>query len=281
MLSRIQFAAGFLALMAYAGYAAEPAQLSPDQAKVIESARTYSMKYVHELPDFICMQVTHRSSMKNMDANAGTGISGRSPIAAMANRMSFQSDSFEEQLTYVGGKENYEVLTVNGKKVKNANPLKFGGATSIGEFGSLLVELFDPQSHTTFSWGHETHFRGRRAWVYDFEVPREAGTYAVASDSNKTVLAPLSGEVSIAPETGEVLQISSTLDLPPDFPIRIARRSVEYAPQEIAGKNYLLPTRSLVHMEDSKQIYDNKIEFKNYHRFASESTIHFDSNDKQ
>ncbi len=280
-MSRIQFAVGFLALVAYTGYAAEPAQLTTDQTKVIESARAYSMKYAHELPDFICTQITHRSSMKNMDANAGAGISGRSPIAAMANRMSFHSDSFEEQLTYVGGKENYEVLTLNGKKVKGLDPLKIGGATSEGEFGSLLIELFDPGSHTTFSWGHETHVHGRRAWLYNFEVPKEAGTYAVASDSNKTALVPLSGEVYIAPETGEVLLISSVLDLPPDFPIRIARRSVEYAPQEIAGKNYLLPTRSLVHMEDSKQVYDNKIDFKNYHRFASESTIHFDSDDKQ
>jgi hypothetical protein len=280
-MSRIQFAAGFLALMTCAGYAAEPAQLSPDQTKVLESARAYAMKYTHELPDFICTQITHRSAMKNMDASSGAGISGRSPIAAMANGMGYKSDVIEEQLTYVGGKENYSALTLNGKKMAGVDPMKLNGANSKGEFGSLLVELFDPASHTTFTWGHETRVHGRRAWVYDFEVPREAGTYAVAGDSEKAVLVPLSGEVSIVPESGEVLQISSKLDLPLDFPIRIARRSVEYAPQQIAGKSYLLPSRSLVHMEDSKQIYDNKIDFKNYHRFASESTIHFNSDDKQ
>lgn len=279
-MSRIQFAVGFLALVACGAHAAEPAQLSPDQTKVLESARVYAMKYTQELPDFICTQVTHRTSTKNIDANSGAGISGRSPIAAMANRMNYESDSFEEQLTYVGGKENYEVLTVNGRKVTGVDPMKFNGANSKGEFGSLLIELFDPESQTTFRWGHETRVHGRHAWVFDFQVPREAGTYAVASDTDKAVLVPISGEVSIAPDTGEVLQISSKLDLPLNFPIRIARRSVEYSPKEIAGKNYLLPTQSLVHMEDSKQIYDNKIEFKNYHRFASQSTIHFDNEEK-
>lgn len=270
-----------LALMACSGYAAETAQLSSDQTILLESARAYAMKYSHELPDFICTQVTHRASMKNMDANAGAGISGRSPIVAMANSMGFSSDSFEEQLTYVGGKESYEVLTVNGRKVKNVDPLKFQGAVSEGEFGSMLVEVFDPSSDTTFAWGHVANFHGRQAWVYEFHVPKESGTYVIARDSDKEMLVSTSGEVFIDPKTHEVLQISSKLDLPPGFPIRIARRSIEFAPRQIAGKSYILPTVSLVHMEDKQQVYDNKIEFKNYHRFATESTIHFDNQDQQ
>ena len=95
----------------------------------------------------------------------------------------------------------------------------------------------------------------------------------IARDSDKEILVAISGQVFIDPETKEVLQIASRLDLPPGFPIRTAQRSIEFAPQEIAGKNYSLPTRSLVHMEDGKSVYDNRIEFKNYHRFSSESTF--------
>ena len=108
-------------------------------------------------------------------------------------------------------------------------------------------------------------------------MPRESGTEVIARDSDKQILVSISGQVYIDPATKEVLQISSKLDLPPDFPIRVAQRNIEFAPREIAGKNYSLPTRSLVHMEDGKSVYDNRIEFKDYHRFASESTIHFDN----
>jgi hypothetical protein len=276
-LSCLKYFTALLALMASCGYAAESPQLSSDQTRVLESARTAALKYSHQLPDFICTQVTHRVITRNMDASAGTGISGRSPIAAMANGMGYRSDTFEEQLTYVGGKEDYEVLSVNGKTVKGVDPMQFQGAISEGEFGSMLVQVFDPASHTTFTWNRTAHVHGRSVWVYGFLVPKDAGTYVIARDSDKEIIASISGEVAIDPETFEVLQISSKLDLPPGFPIHIARRSIEFAPREIAGKSYSLPTHSLVHMEDGKQVYDNSIDFRNYHRFASESTIHFDN----
>jgi hypothetical protein len=278
MLSCLKFAA-LLALLAPGAYGLETAQLSADQSSVLESARTLAIQYTHVLPDFICTQTTHRSTGRNGDnsANMGAGISGRSPIASMAGASGYSSDVIEEQLTYVGGKESYEVLTVNGKKVHGVDHLRFKGAISEGEFGSLLVEIFDPTSHTAFTWGRAANVHGRHAWMYDFVVPKESGTEVIARDSDKEILVAISGKVSIDPKTKDVLEISSNLDLPPNFPIRIAQRSIEFAPREIAGKSYNLPTRSLVHMEDSKSVYDNRIDFTDYHRFASESTIHFDN----
>ncbi len=236
------------------------------------------MQYSHLLPDFICTQVTHRSIMRANDSSLSAGgMSGRSPITAMAGAMGFSNDVIEEQLTYVGGTESYEVVTVNGKKVHNVSHLQFRGATSEGEFGSMLVQVFDPASRATFTWSHIANEHGRHIWVYGFTVPKEYGTEVIARDTDKDVQVAISGEVSIDSETKEVLQITSNLDLPYNFPIRTAQRSIQFAPHEIAGKNYSLPTRSLVHMEDGKSIYDNRIEFKNYHRFASQSTIHFDN----
>lgn len=275
-------AAALSVLLPYGANAADPAPLSSDQTSVLESARTLAMQYTHVLPDFICTQTTHRTITRAMDSNGnmGAGISGRSPLAAMAGASGYLSDVIDEQLTYVGGKESYEVMTVNGKRVHNVDHLHFQGATSEGEFGSMLLQVFAPESHTAFSWGRVASVHGRRAWVYEFVVPRESGTEVIARDSDKEVLVSISGQVYIDPETKEVLQISSRLDLPPSFPIHLAQRNIEFAPREIAGKNYSLPTRSLVHMEDGKSVYDNRIEFRNYHRFASESTLHYDENNQ-
>ena len=166
----LKIAAPLVLLLSACGYAAEPTQLSSDQSTVLESARALAMQYTHVLPDFICLQTTHRSTLRSMDGSGsmGTGMSGRSPIAGLARSSGFASDVIDEQLTYVGGKESYEVLAVNGKKVHGVDHLHFRGATSEGEFGSMLLQVFDAASHTKFSWGRTASVHGRHAWVYEF-----------------------------------------------------------------------------------------------------------------
>lgn len=272
-----------IALLTSCGFAAEPAQLTPDQAKVLESARAAAMQYTKLLPDFICTQITHRSTSKNMAnmGNLGAGISGRSPVAGMTNSSGYSNDVIEEQLTFAGGKESYDVLTVNHRKVTGKDHMLLAGAISAGEFGSALEEVFDPRSHTTFTWDHEATQHGHREWVFAFHVPKEAGTTIIYRDSDEDIPVSYAGRVFIDPATFQVVEITSKYDLPPDFPIKLVEREVEYAPQQIAGKSYNLPKRSLVHLEDGAHVYDNRIDFTSYHRFASESTIHFDNGDTQ
>lgn len=260
-----------------ASAAAESGQLSPEQSRMIEAARVAALQYTRQLPDFICTQVTHRAITKTPENSFnGTGVSGRGPIAAMAGNMGFSADTIEEQLTYVGGKESYELLTLNGKKTSKKEHMSLTGVISAGEFGSLLSEVFDPASHTTFSWVHAEKLHGRAVNVFRFSVPKEAGTSIFYKDSDKEIQVSYSGEIYVDPETMQTVEIVSKFDLPPTFPIHVAERRVEYAPQQIAGKSFSLPLRSHVHMEDGIHSYDNQIDFKNYHRFSSESTLHFD-----
>jgi hypothetical protein len=117
MTNCLKFALIPLALLATGAFAAEPGQLSPEQTRILEAARAAALAYTQQLPDFICTQMTHRAIFRTAENSfSGTGVSGRGPIAAMANGMAASSDTIEEQLTYVGGKESYEVLTHNGNK---------------------------------------------------------------------------------------------------------------------------------------------------------------------
>ncbi len=267
-------------LVATTAYPAE-SKLTEDQNAVLESARAAAMRYTQLLPDFICTQITHRSTSRiiNSTTSLGAGISGRSPIAGTANSPRYSSDVIEEQLTFVGGKESYDVLTVNGRKEPGMDHMHLAGAISAGEFGSALEEVFDPRSHTAFSWDREETHHGHREWVFAFHVPKNAGTTIVYRDSDKEIPVSYSGRIFIDTATYEAVEITSKYDLPPDFPIKLVERTVEYATEQIASKSYSLPARSLVHVEDGVNVYDNRIDFKNYHRFASESTIHFDNKD--
>jgi hypothetical protein len=78
-------------------------------------------------------------------------------------------------------------------------------------------------------------------------------------------------------ENLNVLEIRSTLDLPPDSGLQKGESRVEYGPVEIAGKTYNLPQHSEVRMQDKDNSYINSIDFKNYQKFVVQSTIHYGS----
>lgn len=270
-MKRFSAAALLLALIAGRMHAAEPSKLSVEQEKVLEAARASALEYRQQLPDFICTQITHRSTAPKSLGAMGAGMASRNP-GAMAPDSS--GDVIEEQLTYVGKRENYDVISVDGRKVKGVTHTSMqGGAISGGEFGSVLAQIFEPSSLTVFTWDRATSQRGRRVYVFGFRVPKQAGTTVADARSHNQTVVSFSGQVFIDTETLNVLEISSRHDMPPGFPIQVIERKIDYAPQLIAGKSYSLPSNSQIHMEDGSHIYVNRIEFKNYHRFASESTI--------
>ncbi len=273
MLKLIKVAALALVVLALRGNASEPARLSAEQTKVLESARASALLYRTQLPDFICTQVTHRNTASKSLGTMGAGMATRNAGAIQAGPDS-SGDVIEERLTYVGREENYEVISVDGRRVKGMTHMQIqGGAISGGEFGSVLAQIFEPSSHTTFTWDRATILRGRHIYIFGFHVPRQAGTtVADAKTKNQTVVS-FSGQVSIDPETLQVIEITSKHDMPPGFPIQVFDRRVEYAPRQIAGKTYSLPAQSVIHIEDGARVYVNRIDFKNYHRFTSESTI--------
>ncbi len=262
-----------LVLLTCRVYGEEPAQLSAEQSKILESARASALQYGRELPDFICTQITNRYTASKSMGALTAGIATRNPAAVPGGPDSF-SDVIVEHLTYVGKKENYEVVSVDGRKVKDLTHMDIqGGVITGGEFGSVLAQIFEPSSQTSFAWEREADLHGRHVYVYGYRVPKRAGTTVTDAKTHNVTVVPFSGQVSIDPKTLRVLEITSRHNMPPGFPIQSIERKIEYAPQEIAGQTYSLPSRSEIHMEDGGRIYDNKIDFKNYHHFTSESTI--------
>lgn len=255
-----------LATRAFA--AAESKPLTNEQRRVLESVRTAALTYARELPDFICTQTTSREVTKG-SANFANAIN----LSPRAQQLTH--DTFEEQLTYVGGKESYSVVSVNHRKAKNSSPLQFTGAISAGEFGTVFTKVFAPASKTTFTWDKATKVNGREVWAFRFRVPKEAGTAVIFQQRNYAVVAAYSGEVTVDPETYDVIELSSNVDLPADSPIQKVVRKIEYGVQRIGGRDCYLPVRSELHMEQGYLVYNNRIEFKDYHHFVSDSSVQY------
>ena len=255
-------------LAARALAAAESKPLTDDQRRVLESVRTAALKYAHQLPDFICTQTTNRQVTKESADFANT-------IYLSRRAQPLTHDTFEEQLTYVGGKESYSVVSVNHRQARDSSHLQFTGAISAGEFGTVFTKVFAPASKTTFTWDKEAKVNGRAVWEFRFQVPKEAGTAVIFQQRNYAVLAAYSGEIVVDPETYDVIELSSSVDVPADSPIQKIERKIEYGVQNIAGRDCYLPVRSELHMEQGYLVYDNRIEFRDYHHFVSDSSVQY------
>ncbi|MGA9585843.1 MAG: VWA domain-containing protein, partial [Terracidiphilus sp.] len=257
--------AGLLIVVALVqGVSAGSTPLTADQARILEQVRSYAVAYTQELPNFICTQVTSREVTR-----PSAGFQEETGAGAQFG----PSDQITEKVTFFNQKEGYEVIAINGKKVAGAKHNQLTGAVSIGEFGSTLLQIFNPRSHTVFAWNRKTTLRGHRVNVFGFQVPKEAGTLVTDETTNEKVVAPYGGLIFADAETHEVLRIVSHLNLPSGFPIDRAERVVEYRPANIAGKSYNLPFHSEVQMQSGLNLYVNKIDFKDYRKFTVEATI--------
>jgi hypothetical protein len=239
-----------------------PAPLADDQDNILQLAAENALHYSANLPNFICTEVVRRF----VDASA----SGAWNL----------QDVLTIKLTYFENREDYQLIQVNGRATSQTY-FSLQGAVSGGEFGSLLVEAFAPDSKTQFVWDHWTHLRKRLAHVYSYQTKAENSryqlTYTGANGERREANAGRHGFIYVDSETGMVLRIVAEADsIPPTFPIRAESSVVDYDFANVGGNEFLLPLRARVWMSAATTETRNEVAFQGYRQFSGESTIHFD-----
>lgn len=121
------------------------------QQRTLDETREHALSYSKDLSNFTCAQNTSRYV---------------DPTGAGNYRL---IDNVLARLTYYDQLEGYETLTVNDKPT-NTPYESMDGIISTGEFGSMLREIFDPQTDATFSWSAWRTLRGHKAYVFKFSV---------------------------------------------------------------------------------------------------------------
>jgi hypothetical protein len=244
-------------------YVPPPPPDSVEQAKIIDQAREYALNYTKQLPNFICVQVTRR----DVDPS-GTGNSW------------YHSDTITARLSY-NGFENYEVILHNNLPVTNGKDMRqFGGMSSQGEFGSMMKEIFEPDTHAEFSWDHWGKLRGRKTYVFAYDVQQEFSKYRVEADDAPAIVPAYRGLVYIDEDTKMVVKVVMTpYDMPGTFPIHDITSSLDYDLETIGDQQYMLPLKSVLLSKRARQMSKNDIEFRLYRKFGTESTIKFETPD--
>jgi hypothetical protein len=238
----------------------EPPPSPEEQKRIIEEARAYALSYSKRLPDFICLQLTRRYV---------------DPTGLEMDWMKY--DEIKARLSYFEQKEDYKVISVN-EQITERPYESLGGATSTGEFGTMLDQLFAPETGAEFSWQRHSVLNGRKVYVFRFRVPRERSKWHISYQRVQEVIAGYTGLVYIDKDTGMVLRLAMVTDgLPREFPIHEARTSLDYGFAQIADREYLLPRRATVRMREGKLLTRNEVEFRLYRKFTAEASITFDS----
>lgn len=248
-------------------------QLPPkkETADIIVNARKKTLEAVEEMPDFVVKQQIQRSA-----AYAGTG--NFRALDRLVVAVSYRSS----------GQEEYKVLSRDGILQANAQNKgsyeETGGTSSTGEFVTMLATIFRAESDTVFEPVETDVIRGRRALVFDFSVERDKAKQVVAVGSPRdSTITGMKGKIWIDRTDFRVLRVESeATGLPETFPIRSAKRVIDYDWVTISDEKYLLPSLSDVRLthRENREVYEtrNVIKFKDYQKYGSEVTVIEDDN---
>jgi len=218
----------------------------------------FVLTYRDKLPDFIAQQTT---------TSYGSG----------------SVDVITAQVTFRKGQEEYSNVRINGKPVeaKGWIPAHIGFTTS-GEFGSLLVNLFQVPGAAEFRFQKTATLGGADVAIYEFRLPKKKNTFwGIGYVRGNTLFPEFHGRVWLERQTGRPLREElSPTNLEPSGGIASAKLVTEYAITTIgnAGK-FLLPVRSEstacsggLELNNSR-CATNVLVFHDYRKFAATSRI--------
>ncbi len=242
-----------------------------DAGAILERTRANTLEAVGEMPDFVVKQQIQRSW-------AFGGTNNFKNLDRLVVAVSYRST----------GEEDYRVLSTNG--ILNNDPKSkgsyedTGGTSSTGEFVTMLATVFKPESETKFEIVDTDVIRTRKVLVFDFVVLKDKAKQMITSAGRVTTdstISGMKGRVWIDREIGRVLRIESeATEIPDNFPVRSAKRIIDYDWVTITDGKYLLPLLSDVRLtsrESSKLIETrNVIRFKDYQKYGTDVVIRDD-----
>ena len=231
----------------------------PEQLKILAGAAEYVLDHELNLPNFICTQTTQR-------------------FADQTGHENWRSmDLIVERLTYFEHREEYKVFQLNGQAVSLSHE-ELGGATSSGEYGSVLKGIFAPDSDAHFVWERYYTLRGRKMHVFSYAIPMSKSDYHIVVPRKKMDrVTAYHGLVFIDAARREVHRVTLHADgIPPDFPVQDVSLVLDYDYTRIGDANYLLPLEFELRSRDGGWSLKNDVTYSDYRKFGADSNVHFD-----
>jgi len=235
-----------------------------EQGKIIAAAREYALNYSKQLPNYLCLEVVRRAFDYNANDAAG-------------NEQWRSDDTVVMRLSYFEQKEDYKVVMVNDRAVENKTVDSLGGVTSQGEFGTMLREIFAPESEARFEWDHWAKLRGRKMYAFSYDIDQPHSQFSIVWEKTDKVVPAYRGLVYIDVDTNMIMHITQEpYDIPHTFPVRASKEVLDYDFQKIGDSQFLVPLKVVMTSRTTKYLSKNEIEFRLYQKFGADTVIKFD-----
>jgi hypothetical protein len=236
-----------------------PNPSGPREDPRIAKAREGVAAYTQSLPNYFCQEQIAR-------------------FASTTQKVDWQPlDVVSSTVIFENGRDEYRNLTINGKPV-NKRMEEIGGAWSTGEFGMMAADLFSPATAAEFTGARSSSMSGHDAVAYDFEVDQPHSHWHIQAPS-QSILPAYRGRVWLKRDTAEVLRIEmQTYRMPKEFPLDKVESAVDYEYVRLGTQQFLLPVHAetLTCVRGTSNCSRNVIDFRNYRKYAGQSTITFD-----
>jgi hypothetical protein len=240
---------------------------SVEQARIIEDVREYALNYSKSLPNYLTTQVVRRYQAGAPGSRYNRGSDEPSWV---------QVDMLTLRLSYFDQKEEYKLILHNNSPTTQ-DYKSVGGATSTGEFGSLLRDIFEPRTHARFAWDGWATLRGELVMAFSYSVEQANSQWGIEYERKDHIVPAYSGRVLIDKDTHVVMRITLHADdIPATFPVKMATTVLDYDYTDLSGHKFLLPLKSETQMSADGVLSKNDTEFRLYRKYSAESSLTYD-----
>ena len=196
-----------------------PVPNAMEQAAIIDEVREYALNYSKSLPNFLSTQVVRRYQ-------AGAPGSRYNPRSSEPSWV--QVDLLTLRLSYFDQKEEYKLILHNNSPTTQ-DYKSVGGATSTGEFGSLLRDIFEPRTHARFEWDGWARLRDQLVMAFHYSVEQANSQWGIEYERKEHIVPAYSGRILIDKDTHVVLRVTLNADnIPLTFPVKMATTILDY-----------------------------------------------------
>ena len=180
------------------------------------------------------------------------------------------------QVVDENGQDTYRNVMLNGKHT-NKDIMAIGGQRTTGEFGGLLLSLFEPVRNTQFTYERTATIGDHVVAIYSFVVALGNSDWQVLLGGQQ-LFPTYSGRIWVDKKTAQIRRLEQHADkIPKDFPESSVEVAIDYDSVLLGSSEFFLPiqSESISCMRGTEQCARNVLAFRNYHRYAGESTITF------
>jgi len=248
-----------------AGQIPEPDDSARDT--ILARMKDAAVNYAERLQDFLCTQRIKRSK-------EDSGPSKHWQVL----------DTQEREVGYISHQEHFRVLNVNGKP-PGVEKIKPGYFLPGGEFGTALGYIFNPKAVAQFEWDHAEQAGGQQLCVFRYRVSASESTIVMNSDGEQT---HLGHHGLIYADCKSAMPMRMQIESEPASVRRGIFKAalgwnidVRYAMTPIGEKEFLLPQSAEEIVRFGNTQTKVEIQFQQYRKYESSSTVMFDADGKQ